>query len=54
MDHPYKITLLLKIDDVDEYGNINDLIDYHGDNIKPKKTKLSKKFKEETTQYPTT
>ena len=31
--------------DVDEYGNINDLIDYHGDNIKPKKTKLSKKFK---------
>jgi len=32
-------------DDVDEYGNINDLIDYHGDNIKPKKTKLSKKFK---------
>ena len=32
-------------DDVDEYGNINDLIDYHGDIIKPKKTKLSKKFK---------
>ena len=32
-------------DDVDEYGNINDLIDYRGDNIKPKKTKLSKKFK---------
>jgi len=32
-------------DDVDEYGNINDLIDYRGDNIKPKKTKLSKKLK---------
>ena len=36
-----------QFDDVDEYGNINNLIDYHGDNIKPKKTKLSKKLKKQ-------
>ena len=32
-------------DDIDEHGNIKDLIDYNFDNIKPKKNKISKKSK---------